>query len=121
MGHNSVLGADRAPRRAKGTGEDALGPGDSTDSGSDMAGADRRAPADPLEPVDLTIGRDRALAPVERDGDDAPDEAADIGVDQVFDTDTGAEFVAGPIDEAMAPDPLDDEEDDEDDADDDAR
>lgn len=39
MGTSPLLGGQRAPRRPAGTGTDALGPSDSSDTGSDIQGA----------------------------------------------------------------------------------
>lgn len=109
MGHNSLLGTDSAPMRPEGSSEDLLGPGDGTDSGSDTVGADRRPAADPSEPVDRILERDVAYAPIEDADPDADDDdlGADISVDDRFD----AEAKPGPVDTAMAPDPLDEEDD----------
>ncbi len=86
MGHSSLLGTDPVPQRPPGTDEQALGPSDSTDSGSDRLGADLPS-ADPGEPVDLTLGRDQALAPIEASGEDADEPGApDIGTDRIIDT-----------------------------------
>lgn len=38
MGNSSILGVDQAPTRAPGADSDALGPSDSSDSGSDLVG-----------------------------------------------------------------------------------
>ncbi|MEO8152533.1 MAG: hypothetical protein ABI605_05640 [Rhizobacter sp.] len=38
MGRSSILGGEHAPTHAKGTDADALGPSDSSDSGSDVQG-----------------------------------------------------------------------------------
>ncbi|MFG6412736.1 chemotaxis protein [Roseateles sp. DC23W] len=85
MGHSSLLGIDKAPQRPQGTDEEALGPSDSTDSGSDTLGADRLPAADPGEPVDVTLSRDQALAPIEGTGEDSDEtEASDIGVDRII-------------------------------------
>lgn len=88
MGHSSLVGTDKVSRRPKGTGEDALGPSDSTDSGSDTLGGGALPTADTGEPVDVTLGRDQPVAPLEgttADGDDA-DAAPDIGTDRIIDT-----------------------------------
>lgn len=85
MGHSSLLGIDKAPQRPKGTDEEALGPSDSTDSGSDTLGADGLPAADPGEPVDVTLSRDQALAPIEGTGEDSDEtEPSDIGVDRII-------------------------------------
>jgi len=66
MGHNSLLGTEQAPLEAPGRDAFALGPSDSSDSGSDMMGLD--------DPEALTPG----ILP------DAPRDGADISVDHVF-------------------------------------
>ena len=115
MGHNSLLGTEAAPVRPDGSSEDLLGPGDSTDSGSDTVGADQRPPADPSEPVDQILERDVAYAPIESTDPDADDDdaGADISADRSFDPDSDSaadDDGSGPIDGAMAPDPLDEED-----------
>lgn len=62
MATSSILGGDRPPLEPKGTGEDSLGPSDSSDSGSDAAGtgSDRAsAEAGLEEPTDSDILPDR--------------------------------------------------------------
>lgn len=55
MGHSSILGPDPAPIEAEGRDDGALGPGDTSDSGSDSAG-------DPVdEATDADIGIDRVF------------------------------------------------------------
>lgn len=99
MGHSSLVGTDKAPLRPKGTDEQALGPSDLTDSGSDTMGADALPEADPSEPVDVTLGRDRALAPIEGTGEDSDEtDASDIGTDRII----------GSPDEDGLPEDLDD-------------
>lgn len=49
------------PSYGRGSDEEALGPSDLTGSGSDTVGADRLPTADPSEPVDVTLGRDRVI------------------------------------------------------------
>ncbi len=86
MGHRSLVGTEMAPRRPKGTDEEALGPSDLSDSGSDVVGADTLPSADPGEPVDLTLNRDQAVAPIEGTGETTDDtEPADIALDRVID------------------------------------
>ena len=86
MGHSSLVGTDKAPSRPQGTDEQALGPSDSTDSGSDTVGTDTLPTADPGEPVDVTLGRDRAVAPIEGTGEDTGEgDANDIGTDRIID------------------------------------
>lgn len=87
MGHSSLVGTDKAPQRPKGTDEQALGPSDLSDSGSDTIGAGSLPEADPGEPVDLTLNRDQAVAPIEGTGEDSDEtEASDIGVDRIIDS-----------------------------------
>ncbi|MDN3921094.1 hypothetical protein [Roseateles violae] len=120
MGRSSLLGIDRAPLEPKGRDEEALGPGDNSDSGSDRAGTDSLPSADPAEPVDVTLGRDLAHAPLETREPRAQEDGADISVDQIFDDEElpGVDK-AEAIDRAMAPDPGDEEEGEEDDEDED--
>lgn len=87
MGRSSVLGTDQAPLETKGRDEEALGPGDSSDSASDLVGADDLPSADPGEPVDVTLGRDVAHAPIEQTEDDGSQLGADITVDRIFNPD----------------------------------
>ena len=94
MGHSSLVGTEQAPQRAKGTDEEALGPSDSTDSGSDSIGADSLPTADPGEPVDVTLGRDLAVAPIEGTGEDSDEtEASDIGVDRIIEAPDGEALI----------------------------
>lgn len=94
MGHSSLLGTEHAPQRAKGTDEEALGPSDNSDSGSDNMGADSLPSADPGEPVDVTLGRDQAVAPIEGTGEDSDEtEATDIGVDRIIEAPDSEEFI----------------------------
>ncbi len=87
MGHSSLVGTEKAPQRPKGTDEEALGPSDISDSGSDLVGAGTLPAADPGEPVDVTLNRDQAVAPIEGTGEDSDEtEASDIGVDQIIDS-----------------------------------
>jgi len=95
MGHSSLVGTEQAPRRAKGTDEEALGPSDSSDSGSDTIGAEDLPTADPGEPVDVTLGRDIAVAPIEGTGEDSHEtEASDIDVDRIIAAPDSEEFIA---------------------------
>lgn len=85
MGHSSLLGIDTAPPKTAGTDEAALGRSDSTDSGSDLVGSEDLPSADPSEPVDVTLGRDVARSPIEKDDEDGDDDlATDISIDRVF-------------------------------------
>lgn len=134
MGHSSLLGTSRAAPEPAGRDTAALGPGDSSDSGSDVAGLDDLDVADPNEPVDVALRDDhqRSLMPATSMGGSASDsagtgerrsagsdagrrEAADISVDRVFgvaddeavDEDEDADLAF--VDDAMADDELDEE------------
>lgn len=102
MGHSSLLGIDRVPGTPPGRDTQALGPGDSSDSGSDLMGLDDPDTADPNEPADIAMDPDRARAAAEGLGESSTDqggtgerrsaagdaggrEAADISVDRVID------------------------------------
>lgn len=131
MAHSPLLGIDRAPPEPAGRDTDALGPSDSSDSGSDVAGLDTSPGGDPDEPVDRALsgersrpaGADTASADAtdaagtgERRsaGLDAGRDGADIGIDRIVDPahegadhddeDPDLDFI-----EAAAPDPLDEE------------
>lgn len=94
MAHSSLLGTDEAPQRTKGTDEQALGPSDSSDSGSDTLGADDLPTADPGEPVDVTLGRDKAVAPIEGTSENSHEtEATDIGVDRIIEAPDSVELI----------------------------
>lgn len=96
MGHSSLVGTTKAPQRPKGTDEDALGPSDITDSGSDMQGTYGIPEADPGEPVDVTLSRDKAVAPIEGTNEESDDlEASDIGIDQIIETEDSGDVEVG--------------------------
>ncbi len=84
MGSSSVLGVAQAPLEAKRRNEQALGPADSSDSASDLVGADDLPSADPGEPIDVTLGRDVPRRPIEQTEVDGAQLRADITVDRVF-------------------------------------
>ena len=137
MGHSSLLGTDLADAEPAGRDTAALGPGDNSDSGSDVAGLEQQDTEDTTLPVDVAM-RDDAhhnLMPAEAlhgsasdasgtgerrsAGSDAGSEAADIGIDRIFtpgaeegdgdgDEDEDADLEF--IDRAEAGDPLEDEE-----------
>lgn len=105
MGRSSLLGAESAALEPAGRDTASLGPGDNSDSGSDVAGLEQWFDAaDPAEPVDVMLRRDRPRSAIPPDvlsassdaagtgerGSASPDrgfrEAADISMDQVFDT-----------------------------------
>jgi hypothetical protein len=85
MARSSIHGADRAPTQAQGRGVEALGPSDSSDSGSDVQGElDIASPTDP----DITVATTQPG--LESAGDAAgtgergaalPDEEAEEGAD----------------------------------------
>lgn len=130
MAHSPLLGTDRAPPAPAGRDTETLGPSDSSDSGSDVAGLDDEPGGDPNEPLDRALDPDRER-PAGRDVEaaDATDAAGtgerrsagmdpgrdgqDIGVDRVIDPahegadhddeDPDLDF----LDDAEAPDPLD--------------
>lgn len=94
MGHSSLVGTEQAPQRAKGTDEEALGPSDNSDSGSDTVGTADLPTADPGEPVDVTLGRDQIVAPIEGTGEDSDEtEASDIGVDRIIEAPDSEELI----------------------------
>ena len=99
MGTSSLLGTQGAPVNAPGSDAEALGPSDSSDSGSDMVGT---------EATDDEVFEPRAR----------PADGADVSVDRVEEADTEASAAEDPdlsfMDEAEAPDPLEDEGEDED-------
>lgn len=135
MGHSSLVGVQRARANAAGHDTATLGPGDSSDSGSDMAGVEDLDESDPNEPVDVAMRDDhqRVSLPADSMGGFGMDasgtgerrsaaadaglrEASDISVDRVFtpggssdamddDEDPSLAFV----DEAEAGDVLEDE------------
>lgn len=102
MGHSSLVRIERAQTEPAGRDTAALGPSDSSDSGSDLAGFEALDVNDPSVPVDVALRGDAQRSPVppEAQGDSdaagtgerrsaAADastrEAADISVDRVFD------------------------------------
>ena len=105
MGHSSLLGVDADDNPpAPGRDSASLGPSDTSDSGSDVAGLDLEDPDDPVVPTDVAMGDERsrpnttgeavhpgsdtdATGTGERRsaGGDAGREAADISVDRIVD------------------------------------
>ena len=59
MAHSSLLGIDPVPATPRGHDTESLGPSDSSDSGSDMAGIADLDDADPGLPVDVATAADR--------------------------------------------------------------
>lgn len=132
MGTSSILGGQRAPIEPAGRDAGALGPSDSSDSGSDMAGVEHEE-ADPNQPVDVALQRDESTRPLtsgdilegpaasdaagtgERRtaGSDAgPRDAADISPDRIVDTRDPLSGEEGSADDDEDPDLafMDDEE-----------
>jgi hypothetical protein len=73
MARSSISGADRAPTQAPGRDVEALGPSDSSDSGSDVQGElDLVSPLDPDTPTEaeLTDAGDVPALDEDEDGDD---------------------------------------------------
>jgi hypothetical protein len=58
MAHSSLLGVDRAPGHARGLDSNTLGPSDTSDSGSDVAGLEDLDENDPGMPVDAGLNPD---------------------------------------------------------------
>lgn len=116
MGTSPLVGTDRSPTTPAGRDHTTLGPSDSSDSGSDVAGAASAGTGDPGLPVDKVLGDDAALPlPVSPEGDSdsggagerrsaAGDggarDGADIGADHVVDASGGE----SPLDEDEDPD-----------------
>jgi len=58
MATSSILGIERAARQAPGRDSEALGPSDSSDSGSDVAGIELQDDGDPAMPADAATRED---------------------------------------------------------------
>lgn len=133
MGHSSLLGTDRAAVVPDGRDVATLGPGDSSDSGSDMMGIDDGDGADPGLPVDVAmrddnphplmpsadvVGSTGGTGERRSAGSDAGlHDAADIGVDRVFTPGKGPDALADDedadlafMDDLATADPLDDDD-----------
>ncbi|UXH80569.1 hypothetical protein [Roseateles amylovorans] len=121
MATSSILGGTTVPERHKGTGTDALGPSDSSDSGSDVSGERAMAtgPDDPdnlgAVPSDISSDTDRfgtgeraSATPGRRDredGDILPDSIRTGPSDQLdFDSDIDVEELASGDDPSAGPD-----------------
>lgn len=59
MAYSSLLGIDRIPPVASGHDNASLGPSDSSDTGSDIAGIEEFGDADAMLPVDVALAADR--------------------------------------------------------------
>lgn len=114
MARSSLLGIDPSPTEPAGRDKASLGPGDSSDSGSDMTGLDGDDDdTDPGLPVDLAL-RDDQSAPLAlgeslpaSEGSTGVREGADIGVDRVFSisgVEDDAQALIESVDEAAAED-----------------
>ncbi|WP_457390183.1 hypothetical protein [Roseateles sp. P5_E1] len=122
MARSSLLGIDSAAAEPAGRDKASLGPSDSSDSGSDVAGMDGEDDGtDPGLPVDVAL-RDDQAAPLplgeslpSSEGETGVRDGADIGVDRVFTPgeadDTEALLTA--IDEAPQSEDDEDDEDEE--------
>lgn len=130
MARSSIQGASPAPAEPAGRDTASLGPGDTSDSGSDMMGLADSDGGDPNVPADIDEQRPALLSPEALNSsgvaagtgesrsagaDDGKGDGWDIGVDRVFtpgETDAAADEDLGlpPLDEAQADDePIEDE------------
>ncbi len=123
MARSSLLGVETAPTEAPGRDKARLGPSDSSDSGSDVAGLDEDD-ADPGLPVDVAL-RDDQSAPLPLgeslpagDGATGVRDGADIGVDRVFTPGEPQDLqdLVDPTDDPMAEAAIDEATDDGDEA-----
>ena len=90
MARSSILGGERAPQQARGRSAETLGPGDTSDSGSDIQGATRLK-------TDTEEGQLGGAMPIDTDSDsdsmgtgerasaipDGARDGADIGPDRI--------------------------------------
>ena len=125
MTRSSILGGERAPQQAKGRSAEALGPGDTSDSGSDIQGATRLK-------TDAEEGQLGGATPIDGDSDsdsmgtgerrsavpDGTRDGADISPDRIArskDALDSAESIDDDDDsiEGLANDESDDEDDDD--------
>lgn len=121
MARSSLFGIDPAAAEPAGRDKASLGPGDSSDSGSDVAGLDNDEDAtDPGLPVDVAL-RDDQAAPLplgeslaSSEGGTGVRDGADIGVDHVFTVGGDAED-AGALLDAVDEAPLSEEDEDDED------
>ena len=122
MARSSILGGERAPQQARGRNAETLGPGDTSDSGSDIQGATRLK-------TDAEEGQLGGATPMDVDSDsdsmgtgerksavpDGARDGADIGPDRIARSKDALDS-AVPIDDdsidALADDGPDDDEDD---------
>ena len=121
MARSSLLGVDPAAREPAGRDKASLGPGDNSDSGSDVAGLEGDDDgADPGLPVDVAL-RDDQAAPLplgeslpSSEGEAGVRDGADIGVDRVFSADElgSEEALLEAVDAAPVSEDEDEQEDD---------
>ena len=128
MGYSSLIGTEYAAAEPAGRDVATLGPGDSSDTGSDMAGIDDSDDGDLGLPVDVAMRDDMPRPSIGSEtlsgsasdaagtgerrsaGLDAGErEGADIGVDRVFSLDANDQDASAADD--MSEDVLDDDED----------
>jgi hypothetical protein len=109
MARSSISGADRARTQAPGRDVEALGPSDSSDSGSDVAGEMDIPPPDDLDNTTFGIEQPGLDSAGDKAGtgergaarlDEEADEAADIMPDDVRSLDDEADDAAGIAPEA---------------------
>ena len=126
MARSSLLGIDPAAAEPAGRDKASLGPGDSSDSGSDMSGLEGGDDGtDPGLPVDVAL-RDDQAAPLPlgeslaaSEGETGVRDGVDIGVDRVFTPGEAddADALLSAVDEAPLSEDEDEEEEDDEPAD----
>jgi hypothetical protein len=115
MAHSKHFEFDAATE-PPGRDDELLGPGDSSDSGSDVIGLDDEiTPVDPGLPVDIALRREPRKLSGARERREAPDIAPDHVIGRADEEGENEEPDLAAIELAEAPDPLEDEaaEDDE--------
>lgn len=112
MATSSILGADRAPQQAKGRDNEALGPSDTSDSASDIAGLDELDSGDPAMPVDVALRGDseRPVTSLESIGPGIDADAAGTGERRSAASDAGIEAADISPDRIEGGESLDDED-----------
>ena len=122
MSRSSILGGERAPQQAKGRSAETLGPGDTSDSGSDIQGASRLK-------TDAEEGQLGGATPIDTDSDsdsmgtgerksavpDGARDGADIGPDRIARSKDALDSAESIGDDDDSIEALADEEPDEDD------
>ncbi len=121
MARSSILGGERAPQQARGRNAESLGPGDTSDSGSDIRGATRLK-------TDAEEGQLGGATPIDVDSDsdsmgtgerksavpDGARDGADIGPDRIVRSKDALDSAVAIDDdsiEALADDDPDDDDD----------